>query len=242
MRTRIRHGLAAALAVSALSLTAACGGGAAKDDAKKDKSADKPAAEQTTSAAPAPATPLTAAQMKAAVLEAKDLPSGWTASKATSDPTKVTADKPECQPLASLLNSEVEGATMGPGADFKRGNSESELSQQIMTFAGTGAADYTTSIGTALGTCTSFVAKTDGGTMNIDIKKLTAPQSAEEAHAFRMTLNIAELGMKIESNILVARQGTGVTRLAHLADAAGQKEFDTFAKLAGDKLAKAAQS
>ncbi|WP_329120731.1 hypothetical protein [Streptomyces sp. NBC_01353] len=239
MRTRIRHGVAAALAVSALSLTTACGGGEAQDDTKKG--ADKPAAEQTTSAAPA--TPLTAAQMKAGALELKDLPSGWKAGKSEPDPTVYKADKPECEPLATLLADNVAGATTGASADFERGNSESLLSQQVMTFPGTGAADYVKKIGTSLETCAGFSAEMEGMKMKITLQKLTAPQGAQEAHAFRMKMNITDLNMTVESNVLVAAQGTGMTRFAHVpADAGGHKDFDGFAKLAVEKFAKGAQS
>ncbi|MFD7326498.1 hypothetical protein ACFV9D_36395 [Streptomyces sp. NPDC059875] len=244
MRTRIRHGLAAVLAVSALSLTAACGGGDAKGDTKKDKAADKPAAGQTTSAAPAPATPLTAAQMKAAALELKDLPSGWKVDKAQEeDPTVYKADKPECEAVATLMADKVAGATTGASADFERGNSESLLSQQVMTFPGTGAVDYVKKIGTSLETCTGFSAEMEGMKMKITLQKLTAPQGAQEAQAFRMKMNITDVNVTVESNLLVAAQGTGLTRFAHVpADASGHKDFDGFAKLAADKFVKGAQS
>lgn len=239
MRTRFSRGLSAVLAVSALSLTAACGGGAA-DDTKKD-GADKPAAGQTTSAAPA-AKPLTAAQMKAAALEVKDLPSGWKASKPEADKTTYKADKPECEPIATLLKDEISGAEIGASVDFERGDADSLLSEQVFTFPATGAADYVKSIGTSLETCTGFSAEMEGMKMKIALEKLTAPQGAEAAHAFRLKMNITDLGMTVESNLLVAAQGTGVVRFAHVpANAGGHKDFDGFAKLAVEKFAKGAQ-
>ncbi|MFI8516944.1 hypothetical protein ACIGEZ_03800 [Streptomyces sp. NPDC085481] len=242
MRTRIRHGLAAALAVSALSLTAACGGGA--KDTPGDgatKPADKPAAGQTTSAAPAPAAPLTDAQMKAAVLELKDLPSGWKASKNPSSDFSMKADKAECEPLAAAAGSTVAGATKGPTVDFALGNNASELSEGVLAFSGTGAADFMKQVATSLGSCTAFTADTSGTKMKITVEKLTAPQTAEEALAFKLKLNVAQ-GITVEPTLLIARQGTGVVRLLHLADTpAAKKDFATFAGLAGDKLAKAAQ-
>ncbi|MDT9690695.1 hypothetical protein Q5762_20575 [Streptomyces sp. P9(2023)] len=242
MRTRIRHGLAAALAVSALSLTAACGGGDAKGDTTKDKAADKPAAEQTTSAAPAATTPLTAAQMKAAALELKDLPSGWKVTKTPTDELKVTSDKPECAPLASALGSDFPGGTKGASAEFSRGNNESEIVEDVATFPGTGAADFTKKIDTALASCTGFTADSDGTKMKLGVEKLTAPQGAEETLAFRLKLNLAE-GITIEPTIMIARQGSGIVRFLHLADTPGGKgEFDALAKIAAGKLAKAGQS
>ncbi|MER5306494.1 hypothetical protein ABT034_01645 [Streptomyces sp. NPDC002773] len=238
MRTRFSRGLAAALAVSALSLTAACGGGS---DDKADGAAKGGKATEKTSAAPAP-TPLTAAQMKAGVLELKDLPTGWKTSKAEPDTTTYKADTAACKPIATLMEDKVAGATIGGTVDFERGNSESLLSHQVMTFPGTGAADYATAIGTALGTCTGFTAEMEGMKMKITLQKLTAPQGTEQAHAFRIKMNIADLGMDVESNMLVAAQGTGLTRLAHVpADATGHKDFDGFAKLAVEKFAKGAK-
>ncbi|MET9953940.1 hypothetical protein ABZ135_20640 [Streptomyces sp. NPDC006339] len=245
MRTRIRHGLAAALAVSALSLTAACGGGDA--DGKKD-GADKPSAGQTsagqTSAAPtsaAPAGPLTAAQMKAGALEAKDLPSGWKAGKAEDGPVVGKADNPACEPIVGLLANKVPGATIGADVHFERSKTTT-LNQQIMTFPGTGAADFVKAVAAAVDTCTGFEAEAEDMKMKATVKKLTAPQGAEQVTAFRLTLSIPDYGYKTELNLLVAGQGGAVTRLGHdPADAAGHKDFDALAKLAADKFVKAAQ-
>ncbi|TXS29659.1 hypothetical protein EAO71_13535 [Streptomyces sp. ms191] len=241
MPTRIRHGLVAVLAVSALSLTAACGG-SSDDDAAKG--ADKPATA-TTAAEPtsaAPAVPLTADAMKAAALEAKDLPSGWKAGKAESDPTTYKADKPACEPLTTLLADKVAGATTGASVHFERGNGDSTLDQQVLTFPGTGAADHVKAIGTALDTCTGFTAEMEGMKMKITLQKLSAPQGAEQVQTFRMKMNIAEYNITAESNVLVAAQGTGLTRFAHIpADASGHKDFDGVAETVVEKFAKAAQ-
>ncbi|MFD9032160.1 hypothetical protein ACFVZW_13595 [Streptomyces sp. NPDC059567] len=242
MRTRLRHGLAAALTVSALSLTAACGGGAS-DDAGKDKAADKPAAEQTSSAPAAkPATPLTAAQMKAAVLEVKDLPSGWKTTKHEETSTVYKVDKPACEPLAPMLGGDIADATKGATGDFAVGNNDSEIAEEVVTFEGDGAADYIKKLGSALDACPDFTAEAEGNKMKMAVKKITAPQGAEEALAFQLSLEVAP-GMKIEPNLIVVRQGTGVMRFLHLADAAtAKKDFDALAKLATDKFVKGAQS
>ncbi|MFF8279228.1 hypothetical protein ACF05T_24415 [Streptomyces lateritius] len=240
MRTRIRHGLAAALAVSALSLTAACGGGDAKDDAKKDKPADKPAAEQTTSAAPA--VPLTAAQMKAGVLELKDLPTGWKTTKHEDEKTVYKVDKPACEPFAVMVAGDIAGATKGATADFAVGNNDSEITEEIVTFPGTGAADFTKKLATALDSCTGFTVEAEGEKMKMSVTKRTAPQGAEEALAFGLALEVSP-GVKVEPNIVVARQGTGVMRMLYLSDpATTKKDFDALAKLAADKFVKGAQS
>ena len=244
MRIRMR-GLTAALTVSALCLTAvACEG--SSDDKKPAKTeagkteAGKP--EPTKSQAPA-VTPLTAAQLKAATLEAKDLPSGWKAGKAEPSKDDPKADKPECQPIAGVMADKIAGATIGEDVEFDRGEGDSSLTQRVFTFPGTGAADFIKPISTALGACTGFSFEMKGTKADVKLEKLTAPQAGEEALAFRFKMAFPEMvGFKIEMNLLVARQGTGVTRLAHVpANASGHKDFDALAKLAGDKFTKAAQ-
>ncbi|MET9379318.1 hypothetical protein ABZX98_35130 [Streptomyces sp. NPDC002992] len=241
MRTRIRHGLAAALAVSALSLTAACGGGAAKDDAKKDKAADKPAAEQTTSAAPA--APLTAAQMKAATLTVKDLPSGWKSGTSDTDQIQPKADKAECQPLAGFMADTITGATMGPSGSFERTSDTTGIDSQVFTFPAAGATDFVKALGTSLDTCKGFAADLQGMKMTVTAEKLAGPKAGEESHAFRLKMKIADISMTVETNMLVVRQGTGVARVSHVPpNASGHKDFEALAKLAADKFVKGAQS
>ncbi|MFJ3903519.1 hypothetical protein [Streptomyces sp. NPDC090025] len=247
MRTRITRGLAAALAVPALALTAACGGSdGAKDDTKPKApagttAAGTPSAAPTTSAAPEATGPLTAAQMKGALLELKDLPSGWKGSAHASAEFAVKADKAECRPLAEALSAKIPGATTGPSADFALGNNASELSESIQTFGSAAdATAFTEKLSAALDSCTSFTADQDGTSMKTGVEKLTAPKTAEEAIAVRLKLAVAP-GVTVEPTVLVARQGSGLIRVLHLADSAKAKgDFDAFAKLAGDKLAKAA--
>lgn len=58
-----------------------------------------------------------------------------------------------------------------------------------------------------------------------------------------MKTELPALAMKFESDMLVARQGTGATRLAFVpADASGHKAFDDLAKRADEKFTKGAQS
>ncbi|MEV5970024.1 hypothetical protein [Streptomyces sp. NPDC051921] len=243
MRTRITRGLSAVLAVSALSLTAACGG---SDDTKKD-GADKPSAAGSASASAAPtsqapaATPLTDAQMKAAALEVKDLPSGWKTKKAEESTSVYKADKAACQPLADMMGPDIAGATTGASVDFVIGNNASELSEQVATFPGTGAADYVKKLSTALDGCAEFTVESEGQKIKLGATKITAPQGAEEALALGLSLEVAP-GIKIEPKLVVARQGAGMFRLMHLADAAAsKKDFDGIAKVATDKFVKAAQ-
>ncbi|WP_370412724.1 hypothetical protein [Streptomyces fradiae] len=244
MRTRIRRGLAAALAVSALSLTAACGGGDEKGGAAKDGAA-KPAAGATTTAAPtseAPAAkPLTDAQMKAALLELKDLPSGWKTTKHPDAPTVYKTSKTECQPFADMMsNGETAGATQSPSADFARGNNDAEITERVLSFTGTGAADHLKQLNTALDTCAEIPVEADGQKMKITAKKRPAPQGAEEALAFTLGVEVSP-GITIAPNFAYARQGNGVVRLMVLAAPAANKDFDELAKTATDKFVKAAQ-
>ncbi|MFF0432217.1 hypothetical protein ACFYU9_08355 [Streptomyces sp. NPDC004327] len=241
MRTRFSRGLSAALAVSALSLTAACGGGDS-DGAKKD-GADKPAASASaTSAAPQPAAPLTDAQMKAAALDAKDLPSGWAAGKVETGPAFGKADKPECVAVTDLFAPAVKGATTGADLHFTQGKNTT-LDQQVLTFPGTGAADFAKAIGAAADGCTSFNTTAEGMKIKGTVKKLTAPAGAEEAHAIRVTVTMPDMGYQTQVDLLVARQGSGVTRIAFdpANDATGHKDFGALAKATVDKFAKAAQ-
>jgi hypothetical protein len=241
MRTRARRSIAAALTVSALCFTAAACGGS--DDEKKPVAADK-AKDSGKAEEPAAGVALTAAQMKAATLTVEDLPSGWKAGKPKPSNDDPQADKPECQPIAGIFADKIAGATIGGDQEFERGTGESALAQQVFTFPGSGAADFVKPISTALGACTAFSFEVEGMKADAKVEKLTAPQAGEEAVAFRLKLTFPEMAaFKMETNLMVARQGTGVTRLAHIpANATGHKDFDALAKLAGDKFAKGAQS
>ncbi|MFE0702658.1 hypothetical protein [Streptomyces sp. NPDC058872] len=243
MRARISRGVAAVLAVSALSLTAACGGGA-EDEAAKG-GADAPAAPSATSAEPtpeAPAAPLTEAQMKAALLELKDLPSGWKTTKHEESTGGYKTDKAECQDLAAMLGSNsIDDAAKGPSAGFVIGNNASEISEQVVTFEGTGAADYVTKLSAALDACKEMTVEADGQKMKLTVKKGTAPQGLEQGIAFTLGLEVLP-GITIEPNFVIGSQGTGVFRFMLLADsAAAKKDFDALGKLATDKFVKAVQ-
>ncbi|QGV80709.1 hypothetical protein [Streptomyces ficellus] len=241
MRTRIRRGVAVALTVSALTFTAACGGGSSDkgDDSAakgKDKAAEQPADK------PAAATPLTAAQMKAGTLTVADLPKGWVSMKNPASTDEVPkADKPECQPIADLMHDKIAGATMGANADFTGGNGANQLTHQVMTFPGTGAADFVTPIGEASEKCTGFKTTMEGAPVELKVAKLAAPKTGEESHGVRVSMDLGG-AMEFALNVVVARQGSGVSRLVFLPgtpDAA--KELDDLAKRAGDKFVEAAQ-
>ncbi|MGW4200006.1 hypothetical protein [Streptomyces sp. NPDC004726] len=252
MRARTRHSAAAVIAAAALCFTAvACSG---SDDDKKSSPSGEPTgtvraatADDSDNAggsqkpADARAEPLTAAQMKAATLQVKDLPPGYTAGQSVPDRTKYTADQPQCQPIAEFLDGEVTGATTGGSVDFEGPGGKSMLTQQVFTFPGKGAEDLVKGVGTALESCTKFTYKdADGEKSEIGVRKIDGPEAGEESHAFRMTMATAGSPIKVEVDMLVARQGTGGTRIGFLApDAEGRKAFPDLAKRAGDKLVKA---
>jgi hypothetical protein len=243
MRTRMRRGIAAALTVSALCFTAAaCGGG---DDEKKPAAADKAKGDDKAKSEEKPVTKLTAAQMKAATLEVKDLPTGWKSNKLSTDNSPAPkADKPECQPLANMMAGKIKGATMGGDTEFENKSGGSELSHQVVTFDGTGAADFTKGVGTALDSCSSVSFTQDGEKVDLKIEKLSAPKVGEDSHSFTMTMSMPELGVDFKVNLMVASQGTGATRLAYIAAPGGKvtNAFDDLVKRAGDKFVKGAQS
>ncbi|MFC4609791.1 hypothetical protein ACFO9E_18505 [Streptomyces maoxianensis] len=227
MRTRMRRGAAAA-AVSALCFTAAACGGSSDGDKAKE--------------APAP-TPLTAAQMKAATLELGDLPTGWKVSKPEPTNDNPKADKPECQAIAGTFADKIAGATVGGDQEFEAG--DKSLAQQVFTYPNSdGPTDFVKAISTALDTCKGFSFEMEGMKASVKTEKITAPKAGEEALAFRVKMVFPEMAeVKFEINVMVARQGAGATRVAHVpADASGHKDFDALAKLAGDKFTKAAQS
>ncbi|MGC5342699.1 hypothetical protein ACPXCE_20135 [Streptomyces sp. DT24] len=240
MRTHLRRGLSAALVASSLCLMAACSDSSDSSDksggdAKSSQSAEKPSK--------APAVALSVEQMKAASLAVEDLPAGWKVDKTEADPTtEPKADKAECQPLAAFLADKVAGATMGASLDFAGDKGKTALSQQVFTFPGEGAADYLKTVGAALEKCDAFGYEDDGAKFKVTLEKLTGPKVAEESHAFRMKLEVLSVDVKFESDMLVARQGTGVTRIAYIpSDPSGHKNFEELATRGGQKFARRAQ-
>ncbi|WP_406000963.1 hypothetical protein [Streptomyces sp. NBC_00829] len=241
MRTRIRHGVAAVAAVSALCFTAAACDGS---DGKKPSDGKERAEEDGGKAAGASGTPLTAAQMAAGTLVAKDLPAGYKASKPDeAADEKYTTDKQDCAPIAAFLNEKVAGATTGGMVDFAGEGGDAMLTQRVFTFPGRGAEDHVKAVGAALEVCTSFAVAQGGEKLQITVKKITGPKAGEESHTFRMKTSIPSLSLNFESDLMVARQGSGVTRVAFIpADASGHKAFGDLARRAGDKFAKGVQS
>ncbi|WOI59493.1 hypothetical protein [Streptomyces fradiae] len=237
MHISIRRGAVVALTASALFLTAACGG-------SSDKEGDKGASEGGGAGQKPAAAPLTEAQMKAGLLEVADLPTGWKVETAAPSEDKPKAEKPECQPLAQLMSDEVEGATEGGEREFGRNGDSAILAQQIFTYADDAAAKaFVKSVGDAVGACATFTTVQDGEKMTVTAEKLTAPQVGEEAVGLRLGMDIPQLGMKLESDVLVARQGAGMMRLAYvpMGEKPDHSGFEDLAKRGGDKFVKGAQ-
>lgn len=216
MPHRIRRGAAAVLAVSGLLLTAACGSGDDQGD-KAGKNGE-----------------LSAATMKAALLTAEDLPSGYQAGQpGPSGGPATTADKPECEPIAVFLNDTIKGAAKGGSVDFEGPGGGTQLSQQVFTFPGGEAAGFVRGIGAALERCTDFGASVAGEKMTIGVRKIDGPEVGEESHSLNLTTEIKQLQMTFDIQVLVASEGTGMTRLTHVPGQEADKK--KFADLADRK-------
>lgn len=246
MRVRISRGAAVALTVAALVFTAACGGSSDKGDEKsKTAESSSAAAEPKPEEKPA-AAPLTEAQMKAGLLEVSDLPSGWKVDKAGDSEDQPKAEKAECQPLALLMSDKIDGATVGADREFGRASDSAILAQQIFTYKDTAAAtDFVKGISAAVDACATYTMTQDGQKVEMKAERLTtAPQVGEEAVGLRLTMDVPQLGMKMEFDVLVARQTTGMMRLAYvpMGDKPDHASFEDLAKRAGDKFVKGATS
>ncbi len=241
MRMRFGRSAAVVLTVSALCLTAAAC--SSSDDGKPAASAGQEGGKKDGTDKPGGSgTALTTAQMQAATLEAKDLPTGWKADKNVPDASEAPkADKPECQPIADLMADKVAGATMGKGQDFTDAKGFSILSQQILTFPGTGATDFVKAFGPAVDNCASF--RTTGADgVPIKVEKLSGPKAGESSHTFKMTMEIPGFGEGITSHMLLMQQGTGASRIAYVpGDAKAGAAFGDLVERAGAKFVKGVQ-
>ncbi|URN16010.1 MULTISPECIES: sensor domain-containing protein [Streptomyces] len=237
MRIRTYRGTVVALTASALLLTAACGGPSDGKDGGGGPDGGRGTGQKPASA------PLTEAQMKAGLLEAGDLPAGWKVGTTMPAEGRPKAEKPECQPLATLMSAEVEGTTKGGERDF-RGPGDSVLAQMVLTYPDrAGAAAFVKGLDGAVGRCRSFTTVQDGRRMSVAAEELTAPKVGEEAFAVRLTMDIPQLGMVLKTDVLVARQGAGITRLGYLPGAEPDPAaFEDLAKRGGDKFAEGARS
>ncbi|MEU0988499.1 hypothetical protein [Streptomyces sp. NPDC005953] len=223
---RMRRGVASLAAVSALCLTAAACGGSDEQKSEKAPKSD--------------AKPLTLTQMKAGLVAPADLPAGFKAMEEGEAAGEHKADKKECQPIAAFMNQKVSDATVGGDIDLQ--SNDAMISQQVITFPGNGAQEFLKEAATALEECKAFSVKQDGEHVDVKVEKISGPKAGEESHAFRLKLKLETLSVEMETNLLVARQGTGVTRIAHIPNnATGHKDFDELAGRAANKFARAAQ-
>ncbi|MFE3185710.1 hypothetical protein ACFXKR_33250 [Streptomyces violascens] len=196
-----RRAAAVALAASSLLFAAACGG----SDAKGEESAGKGGAKSTASSGAAKSS-VTEAQLKAALLTAEDVPAGWKA-----DPTPAEnigkADRPECQKLLDLLQSEpaVLGAAARQTSNFEYAG------QQVFGFDGDKAAGYLKGFDATLTQCASFALNADGGKVPIAVKPLTVDKAGDEAHGYELVLDAGP--MKMGFHTYVVRKGGAMSTL-----------------------------
>lgn len=190
-KTRLR--LAAAL-LPALLLAAACSGSSDSSDA--DKTKDKASASASDRTADGgSATTLTKAQLTKALIATGDVP-GYTVQVSqtddSADTSTLTADKPECQPLADVTSSKPKIPRKAfVGAAFAKTPADSTatpalINQMLLASHAPGDAQKVIdSVKTALGACTSFTATADTGTktpFTIDKQTATTPGEATASY------------------------------------------------------------
>ncbi|MFI0937947.1 sensor domain-containing protein [Streptomyces sp. NPDC021020] len=151
-----------AAALPALLLAAACSSG--DDSAKPDSASPSVLSGKA---------PLTTDQLSKALITDSDLP-GWTVQPSqtadTSDTSRLTADKPACQPLADVTSSNPKihrmafvGAAFAKTTD-KSGATPEIINQMLVASHAPGDADKVMAeLKTALTTCTGFTATDSSG-------------------------------------------------------------------------------
>jgi hypothetical protein len=251
-KTRLR--LAAAV-LPALLLVAACSG---SSDDGKDKGKDKPTGTSSASASASGGSDgtdgsggktLTKAQLTSALIAEADVP-GWTIQVSqtddSADTSTLTADKPQCQPLADITSSKPRIPRKAfVGAAFAKTTSSATpdaINQMLVASHAPGDAQKVIeSVKTALGTCESFTATDNTGTKTpFAITKGPAVPTGDEAVSYVM----ADTADKKSGAALVTVVRTGDTITAYLsvksAGGAGTLPIDV-ARKQNEKL-KAAQA
>lgn len=252
-KTRLR--LAAAV-LPALVLAAACSGSSdgskdANGNDGKGKATGTASASAPTNGADSPAdgTSLTKAQLTSALIAEADVP-GWTIQISqtddSADTSTLTADKPECQPLADVTSSKPKIPRKAfVGAAFAKTTSSATpdaINQMLVASHAPGdAKKVIESVKTALGTCKSFTATDNTGTKTpFTIAKGPAVPTGDEAVSYVM----ADTADQKSGAALVSVVQTGDTITAYLsvksAGGAGTLPIDV-ARKQNDKL-KAAQA
>ncbi|WP_329182536.1 MULTISPECIES: sensor domain-containing protein [unclassified Streptomyces] len=209
-KTRLRL---AAAALPALLLAAAC---SSSTDSTKD--ADGP---PTVLAGKAP---LTTEQLSKALVTDSDVP-GWTVQPSqtadSSDTSRLTADKPVCQPLADITSSNPTIHRMAfIGAAFAKTTATSGATPEVInqmlvaSHAPGDAKKVIASVKTALAGCTGFTATDSTGTKTpFTISKGPAVPTGDESVAYVMN----DAADKKTGAALVAVVQTGDTVTAYLS-------------------------
>ncbi|MFC4033774.1 sensor domain-containing protein [Streptomyces polygonati] len=244
-KTRCAAATAAVLPV--LLLAAACSGNSSDADGNAKTGTAKPSASTT----PPGKVPLTKAQLTSALITTADVP-GWTVqvSQTTAtdsqDDSTLTADKPQCQPLADITSSKPKIPRMAfVGAAFAKTTGQTnpdQIDQMLVASQAPGDAQKVIdSVKAALGTCTSFSAVDNTGTKTpFAITKGPAVATGDASASYVMT----DTADKKTGAALVTVVKTGDTITAYLsvkaAGGPGQLPLDV-ARKQSDKL-KAAQA
>lgn len=169
-KTRLR--LAAAV-LPALLLTAACSGSSDSSDkaAKADKADKGGKSTASATAKGGSQVPLTKAQLTSALIQTADVP-GYTVQVSqtddSADTSTLTADKPDCQPLADITSSKPTIPRKAfVGAAFAKtvasGNPDVINQMLLASHAPGDAQKVIASVKSALGTCKSFTTTDNTG-------------------------------------------------------------------------------
>ncbi|SHL98340.1 sensor domain-containing protein [Actinacidiphila paucisporea] len=209
-KTRLRL---AAAALPALLLAAAC-----------SSSSDSTKGPDGTSTILSGKAPLTTAQLSKALVTDSDVP-GWTIQPSqtadSSDTSRLTADKPVCQPLADITSSNPRIHRMAfVGAAFAKTTATSGATPEVInqmlvaSHAPGDAKKVIESVKTALAGCTGFTATDSTGTKTpFTVSKGPAVPTGDESVSYQMN----DAADKKTGAALVAVVQTGDTVTAYVS-------------------------
>lgn len=229
-----RPAVALPLLLPALLLASACSSGTAGTD-----DGGTPSARSVLSGK----APLSKDQLAKALVTDKDLP-GWVVQPSRSDQTAdtatLTADRPQCQPLADVTSSNPKIHRMAfVGAAFARSttrNKPDAINQMLVASHAPGdARKVIDSVRTALAQCGSFTAVDNSGTKTpFRVSKGPAVPTGDAAVAYVMT----DTADKKTGAALVTVVQTGDTVTAYLSVKASGGAGDVPVEVAREQDAK----
>jgi hypothetical protein len=209
---------AAAALLPVLLLTAACSSDSGSSDADGGRGGGTPSVASTLSGK----APLTKAQLAGALVTDKDVP-GWVVQPSTTDDSAdtstLTADKPQCQPLADVTSSRPRIHRMAfVGAAFARSTGKAKpdaINQMLVASHAPGdARRVIDSVTSALNGCTSFTALDNTGTKTpFAVTRGPAVATGDAAVSYVMT----DTADKKTGAALVTVVQTGDTVTAYLS-------------------------